>query len=297
MYYFLSVISGILIASMIPVNGALTAQYGVYSATVLIHVVGLLLISLILWIKKVRIFPQGRPPYLWLTGGAIGVATTVCNNVAFGKISVSAILALSLLAQSVSAILIDQFGLLRMKRTPFAPKKLIGLALVLLGIGVMLLPAYEGSIVLPVAVSLLSGVSIVLSRTINAGLAIKTSDLTSTLFNYIIGLCVALVLMLLLGQREPLFSGVSHAPPFWAYFGGWIGVFVVLLSNITVKRISGFYITLLIFIGQVFSGIVLDLILTQVFSLEILLGGILVTAGLAANLLQDARKKPDTMPV
>ncbi len=59
---------------------------------------------------------------------------------------------------------------------------------------------------------------------------------------------------------------------------------MVLLSNVTVRRISAFYMTLLLFVGQVFTGIVVDMALTGVFSPQNLIGGALVAAGMAVNL-------------
>ena len=84
MYYLLSLITGILVAVMITVNGGLTTLYGVYSATVVIHIVGLLLIGSIILFRREKPFVRGLPWYLYI-GGVIGVATTACTNYAFGR--------------------------------------------------------------------------------------------------------------------------------------------------------------------------------------------------------------------
>ena len=133
MYYLLSLLTGILVAIMITVNGGLTTLYGVYSATVIIHVVGLLLIGGVILLRKEKPFRKGLPWYLYI-GGVIGVASTVFTNYAFGKISVSAILALSLFGSSVMGLLVDQFGLFKMRVHRFRPHQLPGLMLVLGGI-------------------------------------------------------------------------------------------------------------------------------------------------------------------
>lgn len=59
MYYIFSVLSGVLIAAMIAVNGGLTAQYGAWTATVMIHIVGLIFISIILIAKKEKLSKRG----------------------------------------------------------------------------------------------------------------------------------------------------------------------------------------------------------------------------------------------
>lgn len=134
MYYLLSVICGALVASMISINGGLTNFYGTYIATVIIHFVGLIFITIYLKLKGEAFLPKERLPFYYFLGGAIGVGTTVFNNIAIGSISISAILALSLLGQSITSIVIDHFGLFGMSAQRFNKKKLIGLTFVLIGI-------------------------------------------------------------------------------------------------------------------------------------------------------------------
>ncbi|QIB70491.1 DMT family transporter [Aminipila butyrica] len=140
MYYFLSVLAGAIIAVMIAVNGVLTAHCNIYVATVIIHVMGLIMISLILIRHRENPMPwkNKKLPLLLYSGGLVGVATTVFNNMAFGKISMSAILAIVLLGQSVTSIVIDHFGWLDMPHQSFNKKKLIGLSFIVLGIGLIM---------------------------------------------------------------------------------------------------------------------------------------------------------------
>lgn len=136
MYYFLSVFAGSIIAIMIAINGILTLHYSIYLSTVIIHIVGLVIITLILIRHKENPAPwkNKQLPLFLYSGGLLGIATTVFNNAAFGKISMSAILAIVLLGQSVASIIIDHFGWLDMPYQPFNKKKLIGLSFIILGI-------------------------------------------------------------------------------------------------------------------------------------------------------------------
>lgn len=140
MYYFLSVFTGAIIAIMIAINGVLTSHYSLYLATVIIHIIGLIVITLILIRHKENPAPwkNKQLPLFLYSGGLVGVATTVFNNLAFGKISMSAILALVLLGQSIASIIIDHFGWLDMPYQPFNKKKLIGLSFIILGIVVIM---------------------------------------------------------------------------------------------------------------------------------------------------------------
>ncbi|MCL2628763.1 MAG: DMT family transporter [Oscillospiraceae bacterium] len=286
MYYFLSLLTGVIISVMIAFNGALTDEYGVYTATVLIHVAGLLLITAIVLIKRENPFSKRQSWFLYL-GGAIGVFTTLANNISFSRISVSAILALMLFGQSVAGIVVDRYGFLGMPKHPFAKRKLIGMVLVLSGIGVMLSDFEAVAIILSFA----AGACIVVSRTLNARLSELTSIRVSSFFNYFMGFLAAVPVLIILGGNEISLTEFTLSPNLYIYFGGILGVCVVLLSNITVTKISAFYLTLLIFIGQVFSGVLVDIIISEEISIQIIIGGVFVTAGLSLNLLSDKLAK------
>lgn len=216
-------------------------------------------------------------------------------NLSYGRISVSAILALGLLGQSITALVFDRYGFWNMPKHPFFKAKLLGIVFVLLGIILMLINSKVDAII-PVILSLLTGVSTVVSRTINAALAKETSVLKSTVFNYITGLSVSAVVLLIAGRSEPMVQNFSLSPNVWIYLGGVVGVCAVSILNAVVCKISSFYMTLLLFAGQVFTGIVIDILLTGSFLINNLIGGIAITIGLAQNLWIDKRSAGNTSP-
>lgn len=144
---------------------------------------------------------------------------------------------------------------------------------------------------LAVVVSIIAGVTIVLNRMTNAELGKRIGNFQSTLFNYITGLGTSLVFWWIsgewLGLAENSFAGI----PLWAYFGGLLGVVVIVLSNYVTPRIPAFYLTLLIFSAQILTGCLIDLLMTDSFSPGKLVGGLLVLAGLVQNLHVDYAKK------
>lgn len=289
MYYLISIVTGILIASTIAMNGELTANYGLYSASVFIHLSGLVLTSVMIITKKLNPFSQNKAPLSLYLGGVVGVLTVMCTNLSFGKISVSAILALGLFGQCIASLIVDQFGLLDMPKHPFKMSKLFGIAFVLAGIIIMILPL-GSSAVLAVFLSFMTGFTIVFSRTINAGLAQKIGVMQSTFFNYLTGLLVSILLLFSIGTNEPLFAGVIISTDIWIYLGGFVGVVIITLLNYTVSKITSLYMTLLLFIGQVFSGLAIDFFLSSTFSIKNLFGGLMVVLGLTINFLIDKKR-------
>ena len=137
MFYLLATLVGFLAAVMLVLNGGLTAAYGAWLATILIHAVGLAAILLLWLFRRGPLLPAQRLPFYYFLGGAVGVGTTLFNNIAFGAISVSAIMGLGLLGQSLASLAVDHFGLLGMEKRPFQKKKLVGFAF--LGVGILLM--------------------------------------------------------------------------------------------------------------------------------------------------------------
>lgn len=288
MYYLLSALAAVLIAVMIVVNGKLTVAFGTYAATVIIHVVGLVLASAVLAVKKETPFQKQKLHFSLYLGGVIGVATTLFNNMAFGKISVSLIIALGLLGQTITALIIDQFGLFNMPVKKFNMAKLIGLLFVFVGIFCML--PDTTMVVLPAVLSLLTGVTIVTARSINAQLAQKTSEFTSAWYNYVTGIVSAIIILAIVavtgGIGTANYSGTVSAEP-WFFLGGAIGIVVVLLLNYSTDKMPAFHMTLILFAGQIFTGILLDAWMLQSFSGATLAGGIFATLGLSINVWLD----------
>lgn len=58
---------------------------------------------------------------------------------------------------------------------------------------------------------------------------------------------------------------------------------IVPLTNLAVPKMTAFRLTILTFVGQVFSGVLLDLLLGTDISGASFLGGILIVLGLAVN--------------
>ena len=150
------------------------------------------------------------------------------------------------------------------------------------GIFVLLMGA-EMTAASAVLVSLASGVTLVVSRMINADLAKSTGAVSGAFINHLVGVPTGLVVLLLLGKGEPSIASCISLIPWWAYLGGIVGVIVVILTNYAVPKISAFQATLLIFVGQMFAGIIIDTLTGVAQSKQLLLGVSLISAGVVAS--------------
>ncbi|WP_322006404.1 DMT family transporter [Clostridium butyricum] len=121
--------------------------------------------------------------------------------------------------------------------------------------------------------SILTGVIIVVSRILNTKLSEKIGLLESSYFNYLTGAVTSIILFLFVGESFNLSS--LKTVPFYGYLGGILGVSIVILNSVVTPKLSAFYVTLLIFIGQLFTGIVIDWIVSNHLPINKLIGGIL----------------------
>ncbi|NLY20430.1 MAG: DMT family transporter [Tissierellia bacterium] len=284
MYNLLSLLTGVVIAVMIVINGQLTLIYGMVLSTVIIHIVGTIFSYLLCRVTKNAIKLDFKIPKWIYIGGAVGVLTTVFNNFAFGKISMTSIVALGLFGQSVTSLLIDNFGLFGMKRYPMKKSSIVGIIFASVGI-MFMLDSSMGSALIAVILSFFAGVTVVVSRTINARLSSHIGEVQTSFMNHVVGLVVSIMLILIFGIGNT--SNIEISRNIFIYIGGLFGVATVLLSNITVPKVPAFNLTLLIFIGQVFTGVVVDTIMKNDFAEATFVGGIIITIGILINTIMD----------
>ena len=137
MYYLLSLLVGGLLAFMISANGIVGEVAGTYTSSVIIHFIGLIgVIGVVLFSKKK--FKGLRQIPLWMySAGLIGIITVVFNNLTYTALGVSLTVALGLLGQSLTSIVIDHFGLFGLPVYRFDKKKIFGFIIILCGIMMM----------------------------------------------------------------------------------------------------------------------------------------------------------------
>lgn len=139
MFNLLSIFTGALISIMITLNSFLGSSLGNYTSSVVIHLAGLIAVIIVLFLKKSKIKYDKNIPLLTYSAGAIGVFTVLFSNLSISVIGASLTVALGLLGQTLSSIVIDQYGLLGMKICRFDEKKIFGLTLIVIGIIIMTL--------------------------------------------------------------------------------------------------------------------------------------------------------------
>jgi transporter family-2 protein len=141
----------------------------------------------------------------------------------------------------------------------------------------------EGKAMLYIILAVWCGCITIISMIINSHLAKKIGVLKGTLINYIVGL-LSTILLVAIAKSSLNFSFASaKTVPLWALLGGLLGVIVVASCNIVIPKIPTIYTTLLIFIGQLFAGLLIDYFRIGFVSEGKIFGGLLILLGLLYN--------------
>lgn len=286
MYGGLAALYGCLLSLMNACNAQLSWLYGDYSAAVMIHAVGLIVLLPLAfaWGR-----PKGAAKWYQYSGGLIGIVTLVFVNIGVNGVGVTGNLVLMLLGQVTASALVDHFALLGAERNPFSTRKSIAIAVMTLGCIAMLVLSGEkwGTSMLAALLSFLSGWSMVLSRMANASLVKTSGTGFSTLMNYVTGLTGSLLLFAALGFPKLAVFPVAGVP-FVIYLGGALGALGIFLCNVVTPRLPALQMSLIVFVGQIFSGMAIDMLSAR-FAVGTLVGGLLVAVGMVLNARADRR--------
>jgi len=118
---------------------------------------------------------------------------------------------------------------------------------------------------------------------INSHLAKIIGIFQGTLINYVVGLLSTIALIIIVKNSVNISLSSYNHIPLWAFLGGLLGVIVVASTNIVIPKIPTIYTTLLIFMGQLFTGILIDYFRVGFISKGKIIGGLLILLGIIYN--------------
>ncbi len=134
--FFIAVASGILMSLQGVFNTEVTKNSTIWSSSAFVHFTALI-VCLAAWLLTERTGFSGvlstRPRYL-LTGGAIGAFITYTVIVSMDKMGPAKAVMFIVVAQLISAYLIEVFGWFGVEKQPFSMQKVIGMIVAIAGI-------------------------------------------------------------------------------------------------------------------------------------------------------------------
>lgn len=128
-------------------------------------------------------------------------------------------------------------------------------------------------------IALVSGGTVAVSILLNARLGAVKGLYKGVFVNYMMGCLLAIPLALILnGLKFPIID--FNWTLLIALSGGGIGYVVVLLNSHLTPKIGILYVTILLFLGQIGTGILIDGIRDGYFSVGKIAGSLLIIVGL-----------------
>jgi uncharacterized membrane protein YdcZ (DUF606 family) len=139
--------------------------------------------------------------------------------------------------------------------------------------------------IIGITLAFISGCVSVISKMINFKLTEKIGLLNGTLVNYIVASFISIIVIFLIKSNNIFNFKVLSTVPYWIYLGGVLGLASLLLTIISLPKIPVTYSTILILIGQLTAGFIIDIWISGKFSYIKLLGVLLVTLGICLDKL------------
>jgi bacterial/archaeal transporter family-2 protein len=142
----LVVAAGAAVGAQAPMNGALGRHIGSWQAAFINFAVGLAILTVIVAVAAggfggLREIPNA--PWWALLGGAAGVAIVTTSIFAVGHLGAGGVTAAVVTGQLTASVVIDRFGWFGVRQQPLTVGKLIGIAL--LAVGVYLIVRERGT--------------------------------------------------------------------------------------------------------------------------------------------------------
>ncbi|MCL6635753.1 MAG: DMT family transporter [Peptococcaceae bacterium] len=125
----IAALSGIAMAIQGSINSALGKVVGLWEATFIVHLTGLLLVAALLFICRVGdgcLAGILQAPWYTYFGGALGVLIVYAVVRSIPKIGVAPATTAIILGQVFTAGLVDHFGLFGMNKIPFSLYNILG---------------------------------------------------------------------------------------------------------------------------------------------------------------------------
>jgi len=143
--------------------------------------------------------------------------------------------------------------------------------------------------------AILAGAMVVLSMVMNSQLAHGVGIFQGVFINFAAGLLTSLPVYFLCSFFElEALGDMNYAAPWYAFLGAFYAIAIVAACNVVIPKIPVVYSAVLIFLGQIVTGLVLDALIAGFFDPYKAVGALLITAGLFLNAKIDAETNGET---
>lgn len=207
-------------------------------------------------------------PRWFLLAGLVGSYYMVAQALSVGSIGLALFAVAVVGARTLSSIVIDMIGFSPAGKQPVTRIRLLGAGLLVIGAviaawGTGAQAAESPQALIALAVAAGAGLLVSFQQSMNgrAGKAYGSTT-TATAINYLAaaaGLLVAMALAALLRVES---FGFSHAPLWWMYFAGPLGILFVVTGVTLVPRLGALLLGMGLVTGQLVGSLAMDLVIS-----------------------------------
>lgn len=131
-----------------------------------------------------------------------------------------------------------------------------------------------------ILLTILSGFTVLLTIIMLANINRRIGLMPTTFINFLSGTIGAFIMLIITNQLN--FSILKSIPPY-LYLSSFFVIGITMLNGTIINKIPAVYTTILVFIGQLVTGMIIDYFRYQIFSIGDLIGGLVILVGLAYN--------------
>ena len=288
-----AVLAGICVTLQNSLNALMNPFIGAMGTSAAVFVIQLvLLLAYQACVVRRRIRLRDVPPGYY-SSGLIAVVVIGMIGYCVSQMGSAVTTCCSVAGQIIMSALVDHFGLFGSARHRFTARRVAGFALILAGVLVLNLAGGASAGRTPLQLLLLAvllGCGAVVVRTLNFKATQATgSTIGGGIVNSLSGAFFGLLLYFIVhGFRPDLSAFTAFSPAY--YTAGLFGGACLLLNIAAYARQNVFYATIFMLIGQVATGIAMDLLVFHALSAGKCLGmAIILTGVLLDKLLTRAR--------
>ncbi len=295
LYLFLDFVTGMVISIMVVANTQLGLEVTMGVSLIVNHIIGLAFLSLLLWVGKnnrnINAKRRSAPLYLWFNG-VFGLVILNCNYYTIINTGASLAMASTVFGQSFFSVIFDLTGFMGMEKRKLSSKKIASLGISAVGIIIMALGG-EGSFVFGfILLGFLAGALTMTQMVLNSTFASYKGSIFASRHNFLTGLIAGLLFYFITAPKATItgFQSLPSISPLLIFSGGLLAIFVVVSTSYVIIKVPAIYSALLLSSAQILMSLVIDALFFDAFSVNLLVGALLMLAGMGGNLLADKKK-------
>ncbi|MEP6632040.1 MAG: DMT family transporter [Lapillicoccus sp.] len=306
----LTLLSGAFLAVQARMNGELATAFGHgLDAAIWSFGSGLVVLCLMLLVspsmrqgfRSLREALRARRLRWWqCIGGAVGGLYVFTQAYAVPIAGVALFTIAVVGAQTLSAVGVDRYGIGPAGRVAVSWPRVAAALLALVGVVISVGDRVRGTstaVVVPVVLAALAGAAMSVQQGINGRVTVAAGQpFTTTWLNFAIGSVTLWVIAIPASQGSAFGTPVGLGVPWWAWFGGVLGVGIIAVGAISVRHLGVLLVSLLMLVGQLLAAVLLDLVdaSTRGHITPVAILGLLVTLAAAVLAGLAARRRPHT---